>query len=175
MKTLSVIPHEGIGSLKLGMSPEQILTALAELYAEFSIGNSGNIKIAQEKEEDGFTLRYFNNCVFFMVRYQGERAVEIGVDYEIQKYAEVTLYDKSVFTTLAEEMVAFLKQYSSCVYEWDDEDLSTNYVFPAIGVRLWREDAFHPKLLLDKKYMEEMKLVIDDMYHYLYFEIVAVL
>ena len=72
-------------------------------------------------------------------------------------------------------MVAFLKQYSSCVYEWDDEDLSTNYEFPAIGVRLWREDAFHPKLLLDKKYMEEMKLVIDDMYHYLYFEIVAVL
>ena len=36
-----------------------------------------------------------------------------------------------------------------------DLQLGTEYFFPEIGVRLWRERAFHPKLLKDPLYMEE--------------------
>ena len=38
-----------------------------------------------------------------------------------------------------------------------DLQLGTEYFFSEIGVRLWRERAFHPKLLKDPLYMEEMQ------------------
>ena len=49
-----------------------------------------------------------------------------------------------------------------------DLQLGTEYLFPEIGVRLWRERAFHPKLLKDPLYMEEMQAVLEDEYQYQY-------
>lgn len=72
-----------------------------------------------------------------------------------------------MFKADAEEMINALKRKSPCFYDLDDEQLSTNYEFPDIGIRLWREQPFHKKLLLDNDYMDEM-------YQYLYFQIAAV-
>lgn len=109
-----------------------------------------------------------------MVRYRNDQAVEIAVHYELREHAIITLYDMDVFQTSAEQLVTFLKKFSSCSYDLEDEQLSTNYEFHNIGVRLWREEPFHPRLLSDESYMKEMALVIDEMYRYLYFEIIAV-
>ena len=73
-----------------------------------------------------------------------------------------------------EELVKAVKTFSSCTCDWEDEQLGTDYVFPELGIRLWREEPFHPKLLSDKAYMEQMKMVIDEMYRYLRFEIIGV-
>lgn len=174
MKELTVSPHIGIGALKLGMTPEQILNAINEVIEEFSIPNNGKMIISEGIEEDGFTIRYLGNGFFFMVIYQNNQAVEISVNDYIKEYAYVTLYEKEVFNTSAEELVNYLSNISPCIYDLDDRLLSTNYEFVDIGVRLWREDAFHEKLLLDKKYMEDMSQVIDEMYRYLYFELIAI-
>ena len=53
--------------------------------------------------------------------------------------------------------------------------LGTEYLFPEIGVRLWRERAFHLKLLKDPLYMEEMQAVLEDEYQYQYFQMVTVM
>ena len=174
MKSLPVIPHVGIGPLRLGMSPTQILAAIHQLRSEWSLPENQDIQISKDIEDEGFTLRYQDNCFFFMVQYQNNKAVEVAVNHDLREHGTILLYDIDVFKTLAENLVATLKQYSSCSYDLQDEQLSTNYEFNKIGVRLWREDAFHKTLLADESYMKEMALVIDDMYRYLYFEIVAV-
>lgn len=174
MKSLSVIPHVGIGPLRLGMSPKQILVAINQICSEWSLPDNREIQISKDIEDDGFSLRYLVGSLFFMVQYRDNRAVEVAVDHELKEYAIILLYDMDVFQILAEKLVASLKQYSSCYYDMEDEQLSTNYEFEDIGIRLWREQPFHPKLLSDESYMKEMALVIDEMYRYLYFEIIAV-
>ena len=56
-----------------------------------------------------------------------------------------------------------------------DLQLGTEYFFSEIGVRLWRERAFHPKLLKDPLYMEEMQAVLEDEYQYQYFQMVTII
>lgn len=174
MKSLSVIPQMGIGPLKLGMSPEQIITAINQMLTEFDFPDNRKIQIAEDKEDDGLSLRYLHGSFFFMVRYRNNQAVEIAVDHELREHAVITLYDMDIFQTPAEQLVPYLKQFSICSYDLDNEQLSTNYEFDNIGVRLWREQPFHTKLLSDDSYMKEMEQVIDEMYQYLYFQIIAV-
>lgn len=156
------------------MSPKQILDAINQIRSEWSLPDNREIQISKDNEDDGFSLRYLYGSFFFMVRYRENRAVEVAVDHELREHAIIMLYDIDVFQTLAEQLVTSLKQYSSCSYDMEDEQLSTNYEFNDIGVRLWREQPFHQKLLFDQSYMKEMALVIDEMYRYLYFEIIAV-
>lgn len=176
MKTLLVTPHVGIGPLKLGMSQQQILDTLNQLCWDLDLSDKRGVRIvASDEYAWGLVVRYQSNDFFCMVLYQNDQAVEIGVDKELREHVLISLYDKDVFKTPAYQLVDFLKQYSSCSYDiHDDEDLSYNYDFPEIGLRLWRGDVFHPKLLADKQYMEDAKLYIDEMDQYLYFELVYV-
>lgn len=174
MLFLPVIPHVGIGPLKLGMSPEQILVTINQLRYQWTRPDKSKIQISEYKSED-LLLRYMDHDSFFMVRYKDDQAVEITIDNSLKELADITLFDINIFETPVEQLVADLKQFSAYTYDSDDEDLSTEYIFQDIGVRLWREHPFHKKLLLDKAYMKEMKLVIDDMFQYLYFEMVGVM
>lgn len=174
MKSLPVIPHVGIGPLKLGMSPEEMIDAINQVHVEWALPGDLNVQIAEDKENDGFSLRYLDGSFFFMAQYQNGQAVEVAVDYALREHVAITLYDMDVFQTPAEQLVHFLKQFSPCSYDLEDEQRSTNYEFSDIGVRLWREQPFHPDLLSDESYRKEMALVIDEMYHYLYFEVIAV-
>lgn len=174
MNVLPVVPYIGIGPLKLGLTPEQILDAIHQVRSAFQLPGNREIQVSEDREYDGFSLRYQDESFFFMVRYQNNRAVEVAVDDALRERARITLYDLDVFQTPAEQCITFLKQFSPCSYDLDDEQLSTNYEFDDIGIRLWREHPFHPKLLSDESYMKEMSLVIDEMYRYLYFEIIAV-
>ena len=173
MKQIEVIPHEGIGPLKLGMSPEEIVRTLEQLHTEWSCREQ--LVITKDTEADGcYTLRYLDDASFFMVSYKDDKAVEISMNSLLREQAVITIYNMDVFKTPAEELVNDLKKLSSCTCDWEDEQLGTDYAFPEIGIRLWREEPFHPKLLSDKEYMEQMKMVIDEMYRYLYFEIIGV-
>ncbi|WP_195984825.1 hypothetical protein [Clostridium sp. D33t1_170424_F3] len=171
MEHLEVIPNKGIGPLRLGMSEKEIFFALEQLRTKWTSTYKSNISKASDT--DPYT-RYQDGSSFFMVRYKNNKAIEIAVDYELREKMIIDIYGMDVFNTLAEELVSNLKKYSTCTYDMEDEQLSTNYEFEEIGVRLWREDAFHPKLFLDESYMNEMKLVIEEQQKYLYFQLIAV-
>lgn len=109
-----------------------------------------------------------------MVRYQNGKAIEISVDRELRDEVKVSLYDLDVFHTPAEDVIRFMKQFSPCIHHEPDEQLSTEYEFPALGIRFWRERAFHEKLLQDRAYVEAMQLVLEEEKRYLYFDIVTV-
>ena len=174
MTSLIVTPHRGIGPLRLGMNHHQILTAIYMLNHELHLPLSTNIAISKDFYDELLGIRYLSNCFFFMVQYRNNRAVEIAVGCELSHYIPILLYDMDFFHTPALEMIEALKKLSPVTHDLEDEDLSYNYEFPKLGLRLWREDAFHPKLLKDAQYMKEMELVMDEMYRYQYFQLIAV-
>jgi len=174
MRIVQVIPNEGIGSLKLGMSPEQILSAInEELSSLYDISNN-DMLISETSEGAGVTVRYMKGPYFFMVHFNNGKSVEISVNRDLRESARVVLYDIDVFLTKAEQIVNRLKQMSRLVCDWEDEQLATDYDFTDIGIRFWRDGVFHEKLLLDQEYMEKMKLVLEEEYRYLYFDMVTV-
>ena len=78
--------------------------------------------------------------------------------------------------TPADMVILFiLMKKDNVICNEKDLQLGTEYFFPEIGVRLWRERAFHPKLLKDPLYMEEMQAVLEDEYQYQYFQMVTVM
>jgi len=174
MRNVLVTPNVGIGALKLGMSPEQILDAINEELSNLPDVMNRNMHISEDKEEEGCTLRYTQGPYFFMVHYSNDKAVEISVNRDIRESTKVVLYDIDIFLTKAEQIVNQLKQVSRFTCDWEDEQLATDYDFTDIGIRFWRAGVFHEKLLLDEEYVEEMKEVLEEEYQYLYFDIVTV-
>ena len=177
MKVLSIVPHNGIGLLRIGMRPEQISESIKQMHKEGILPGDFQIQMSKDLEivKDVVILRYLNPCFFFMVQYQNGYAAEISVDRHLRECnRKIMLYDIDIFRTPAEQLVTRLKDFSVCSYDTDDEQLSYTYGFNDIGIRLWREDVFHPKLLLDAAYMKMMKLVIDDMVQYQYFDMITV-
>lgn len=176
MHCLVISPGEKIGPLELGMTPKQIWNALSCLCAEwgFSISDT-HIDETWEKGTGKLCCRYLNQKFFFIVWYRQSRAIEIAVDLLLREQLLVLLYGMDIFQTEAEKVLAALKQVEPCLCDAGDEQLGTNYEFSSLGLRLWRERAFHRKLLLDKVYREEMALVLEEEYQYLYFQIVAVM
>ena len=174
MERYVVTPHEGIGSLKLGMSPEEILAAIQNDLTELKIVSKRGLQISQTRERDANfqTLRYMEDIYFSMVRYQNGKAIEISVGRELRDEVKVSLYDLDVFHTPAEDVIRFM--FGPCIHDEPDEQLSTEYEFPALGIRFWRERAFHEKLLQDRAYVEAMQLVLEEEKRYLYFDIVTV-
>ena len=176
MNSYIVTPHEGIGSLKLGMSPEEILAAVQRDLTDLKIVSKRGIQISEDRERDPSfqTLRYMEDIYFSMVRYQNGKAIEISVNWGLRDDVKVSLYGLDVFNTPAEDVIRFMKQIGTCIHDEPVEQLSTEYEFPALGIRFWRERAFHEKLLQDRAYVEAMQLVLEEEKRYLYFDIVTV-
>ena len=143
--------------------------------AESQLPTSTPVDISRESVGRLPCIRYQGDEFFFLVQYYQNRAVEIGLDGELRPHLPILLHGLEVFQTPVEDLVNTLKAHSACIYDLEDEQLSTEYLFPQLGLRLWREMPFHPKLLSDPAYCEEMALVLDEMNAYLYFQSVSVL
>ena len=99
MKILPVIPGEGIGALKLGMSPAQIKDAVSQELSSLHIADASVLDISTDREAEGYTLRYQKGALFFMVRYIHDRAAEISVDCGTGDAMHVVLLGADVFKT----------------------------------------------------------------------------
>ena len=107
MNSYIVTPHEGIGSLKLGMSPEEILAAVQRDLTDLKIVSKRGIQISEDRERDPSfqTLRYMEDIYFSMVRYQNGKAIEISVNWGLRDDVKVSLYGLDVFNTPAEDVI----------------------------------------------------------------------
>lgn len=184
MADLQIIPSHSAGPLKLNASPDDILKQIQELYASLAgfdpimvqkgiVGQE--IDVTKDSCSDGdFTFRYISDMFWFLVTYRDNRAVEISVDRLIREWMPVTLCGFDLFETPADELIPALKGKAPCVCDTEDEDLGYEYRFDTLGVRFWREDVFHPKLLQDENYVQEMAEVLEDQKHFRYFNIVSI-
>lgn len=176
---IRLIPGQSIGQLKLGMSPDEILYALDEMFP----GSAASVQIVEDRmfRPDGTRLiRYMNGGsapvpFFFIVEYKDDHAAEISVSRDLSVVWEQQMMQfVDFFGTPADILIPYLKRFSACICDNADEDLGTEYIFPELGLKLWREMAFHHKLLLDEEYMDSMSMVILDEFKNVFFEIVSV-
>ena len=176
---LRIAPHESVGKLKLGMSPEEILDTIYEMRWEWDSSDGTEVQVAADHSAYGHTMRYQNHDYgsipfFFMVTYEDDKAVEIGVHRDLAKYEPVELEMFEVLKYPADCTVKYLKRMYACTCDSEDEDLATTFEFPELGLRFWREMPFHQKLLLDDEYMKMMGDGITDMFRYLYFDMLYI-
>ena len=95
MKEIIIIPHIGIGQLKLGMAPDELEKTLLQMKRQWS--NSSNEAMQMERcaETDDpnlITGRYMDNDSFFLVQYRNRKATEIGIQRELSKVASIKLF-----------------------------------------------------------------------------------
>ena len=170
---LAIEPGRGIGPLKLGMSPDAFLQALRQLYTGLGLPPGKFLISGHPGQEEG-ECRYQAGDLFAMVLYQAGQAAEIGIGSSLRAHVPITLYGMDCFRMPAEALLEALKAYGPCTFQGVDEELGTEYAFPSLGLRLWREGAFHPKLLSDAAYVSGMSAVLEEEYKYRYFELAFV-
>ena len=177
MREIIIEPHIRIGQLKLGMTSDELENALLQMKKQWSNSSDEAMQMercAETGDPNLITGRYMDNDSFFLVQYRNGKATEIGIQRDLSKLAPIKLFGIDMFNTTAECIIDSLMKKDNVICNEKDLQLGTEYIFPKIGVRLWRERAFHPKLLKDPHYMKEMNAVLEDEYRYQYFELVTV-
>lgn len=177
MKEIIIEPHIGIGQLKLSMTPDELGTAFLRMRSSWAESANGSVQIETSVETDDSNLitgRYADDKSFFLVQYLNGQAIEISVHKMLAQIVPVKLFGVDIFNLKADQTVDWIKGKSDYTCDNEDEQLGTEYIFPEIGIRFWRERAFHPKLLENPIYMKEMKDVLEDEYQYQYFDLITV-
>ena len=132
------------------------------------------IEMIEERYSDTLSFRYTCGLLWFQAAYRDNRAAEISVDRLVREQMPVMLCGFDLFKTPADELIPALKEKSPCVCGTKDEELGYEYRFDALGLRFWREDTFHPKLLKDENYVREMAGVLEDQKRFRYFDTVTI-
>lgn len=105
MKEIIIIPHIGIGQLKLGMAPDELENALLQMKKQWSNSSDEAMQMercAETGDPNLITGRYMDNDSFFLVQYRNGKATEIGIQRELSKVASIKLFGLDMFNTTAE-------------------------------------------------------------------------
>ena len=132
------------------------------------------IEMVKERYSDDLSFRYNCGLFWFQAAYRDNRAVEISVDRLVRERMPVMLFGFDLFMTPVDELIPVLKEKAPCVCDTEDEDLGYEYRFDTLGLRFWREEVFHPKLLRDENYVREMAAVLEDQKRFRYFDTVTI-
>ena len=136
-----VRPNEGMGPFALGMTQAEAEDALDKLNEEehqavevwHRFGGYGSPQTFQLEYEDGKLSRIgLDRCEDLKVLYRG----------------------LDLMGTHAEDLVPALAKETGYVCDCEDHELACTYEFPALGLELWRESAYHPKLLAVPDFQE---------------------
>ena len=136
-----VRPNEGMGPFTLGMTQAEAEDALNKLNEEehqavevwHRFGGYGSPQTFQLEYEDGKLSRIgLDRCDDLKVLYRG----------------------LDLTGTHAEDLIPALAKETGYVCDCEDHELACTYEFPALGLELWRESAYHPKLLTYPEFQE---------------------
>lgn len=136
-----VRPNEGMGPFALGMTQAEAEDALDKLNEEehqavevwHRFGGYGSPQSFQLEYEDGKLSRIgLDRCEDLKVLYRG----------------------LDLMGTHAEDLIPALAKETGYVCDCEDHELACTYEFPALGLELWRESAYHPKLLAVPEFQE---------------------
>lgn len=140
MKVINVYPYHGIGDILFGMTRRQVEQIIScNSYCEDKILNDGYISVRYED---------------YHITYRDNEVVEICINEPLDNAYMVVFDGIDLFRTKAEEIFDTLKKFSKYDCDCYDEYLSSSYYFKAFNMTLWRESAFHPKLLKEDWFLE---------------------
>lgn len=130
MKTIVVQHHKGIGKILFGMSRKEVEEKICE-------------KVTNEYRYENVEVKYDEYCI----EYKDDVVVEINIT-NFEK-SNVVLNGIDLFYTKAEDILDSLKLISDYDCDCEDKNLGMTYHFKNLGLVLYRERAYHPKLLKD--------------------------
>ena len=129
MERYEVRPGEGFGPFRLGMEEAEV----------------EQLRRALDLREPPYA---------FYLEYLDGKLSRIGLDSF--SGAAAVYQDLDLFHTHAEEIIGALAEQEDFLCDCADPELASTYRFPALGLELWREGAYHPKLLRNSRFMEEL-------------------
>ena len=147
MKEIIIIPHIGIGQLKLGMAPDELEKTLLQMKRQWS--NSSNEAMQMERcaETDDpnlITGRYMDNDSFFLVQYRNGKATEIGIQRDLSKVASIKLFGMDMFNTTAECIIDSLMKKAKLFATKRTCNLGRNIFFPKVESDSGESEHFIP-------------------------------
>ena len=131
METYEVHPRAGLGPFRLGMTREEAEKLRARL--------------GLPKPPDSFYLEY-----------EEGRLSRIGLN--AAEDIRILYRGLDLIHIHAEDVIAALSKESGFVCDCADHDLADTYGFPALGLELWREEPYHPKLLKEPGFQRMLAL-----------------
>ena len=133
MKEIIIIPHIGIGQLKLGMTSDELENALLQMKKQWSNSSDEAMQMeccAETDDPNLITGRYMDNASFFLVQYRNGKATEIGIQRDLSKVASIKLFGMDMFNTAAECIIDSLMKKDNVICNEKDLQLGTEYIFP---------------------------------------------
>jgi hypothetical protein len=136
MKTIIVYPHRGIDNINFGMTRNKVEQIISPKHS------------GEQSINDGIYIQYSD----YHITYKDNVVTEIY--FTKQDDFIVLLNNIDLFHTKAEEIFDAYKRISEYDCDCEDEYLSWTFYFKDLGMSLWRESAYHPKLLNEKWFQE---------------------
>ena len=87
----------------------------------------------------------YGDPVTFHLEYEDGKLSRIGLDRS--EDLKVLYRSLDLTRTHAEDLIPALAKETGYECDCEDLELACTYEFPALGLELWRESAYHPKLL----------------------------
>ena len=129
-----VRPNEGMGPFTLGMSQAEAEEALQKLH-----------EAEGQAVEVWHRFGGYGDPVTFQLEYEDGKLSRIGLDRS--EDLKVLYHGLDLTRTHAEDLIPALAKETGYTCDCEDHELACTYEFPALGLELWRESAYHPKLL----------------------------
>ncbi|WP_209343162.1 16S rRNA (cytosine(967)-C(5))-methyltransferase RsmB [Flavonifractor sp. AGMB03687] len=129
-----VRPNEGMGPFTLGMSQAEAEEALQKLH-----------EAEGQAVEVWHRFGGYGDPVTFQLEYEDGKLSRIGLDRS--EDLKVLYHGLDLTRTHAEDLIPALAKETGYGCDCEDHELACTYEFPALGLELWRESAYHPKLL----------------------------
>lgn len=130
METFEVYPNKGIGPFRLGMTEDKV----AELQNRLFPG--------------AYPYSYCRT------EYLDGRLAGMGLFAEEDR--QILCGGLELTHVHVEELIPHLAREAEFVCDCVDPELACTYRFPALGLELWRETAYHPKLLDNPEFQAYM-------------------
>ena len=136
-----VRPNEWMGPFTLGMTQAEAEEALQQLH-----------EAEGQAVEVWRRFGGYGDPVTFQLEYEDGKLSRIGLDRS--QDLKVLYRGLDLTGTHAEDLIPALAKEDDYVCDCEDHELACTYEFPALGLELWRESAYHPKLLAVPEFQE---------------------
>ena len=139
MKEIIIIPHIGIGQLKLGMTSDELENALLQMKKQWSNSSDEAMQMercAETGDPNLITGRYMDNDSFFLVQYRNGKATEIGIQRDLSKVASIKLFGMDMFNTTAECIIdSLMSMAKQDNYKKERTETALSFHFSDFGMR----------------------------------------
>ncbi|WP_374017453.1 hypothetical protein ABU162_25395 [Paenibacillus thiaminolyticus] len=156
MDKIIIEPGHGVGVLKLGLTKNNVNECIQTFIQQYNDHEN----------------RHFENYVIPGYN-ENEKMIAVQVVRDLMKYANFECHGIDVFNTKAEKLVKYMDKISPYLRNWESA-AGGHYVFPDIGLALYRSNAITEEDLKEEWFLAQSLENQEYDMKYLFFESIMV-